>query len=131
MYFSMIPFLGIESSIYPYTFSSYYGRFKLLLSKGFLFQGIDLVKRFVFYRSCLLHVVISPFFVFFFRILGSMYRTKDDLRLKSTKQSGPPFFDLRESISIIFNGFIRESKVCDTKIFFLNPICRIRPENWN
>ena len=47
-----------------------------------------------------------------------MYRTKDDVQLKSTKQSGPPFFDLRESISIIFNGFIRESKVCDTKISF-------------
>ena len=54
-------------------------------------------------------------FPLFFRILGSMYRTKDDLQLKRTRQSGPPFFDLRESISMIFNGFMRESKVCDRK----------------
>ncbi|XP_044174005.1 uncharacterized protein LOC114974698 [Acropora millepora] len=47
-------------------------------------------------------------------ILGSMYRTKDDQQLKCTRQSGPPFFDLRESISMIFNGFMRESKTART-----------------
>ena len=50
-----------------------------------------------------------------------MYRTMDDQLLKCTRQSGPPFFDLRESISMIFNGFMRESKVCERKIFFLIP----------
>ncbi|XP_015757152.1 PREDICTED: uncharacterized protein LOC107336599 [Acropora digitifera] len=45
------------------------------------------------------------------RILGSTYRTKDDQQLKCTRQSGSPFFDLRESISMIFNGFMRESKM--------------------
>ncbi|XP_067034167.1 uncharacterized protein [Acropora muricata] len=44
------------------------------------------------------------------RILGSMYRTKDDQQLKCTRQRGSPFLDLKESISMIFNGFMRESK---------------------
>ena len=47
-----------------------------------------------------------------------MNRTTDDQQLKYTGQSGPPFFDLRESISMIFNGFMRESKVCGRKISF-------------
>ena len=55
-------------------------------------------------------------FPLFFRILGSMFRTKEDLQLKCARKSGPPFFDLRESISKIFNVFMRESKVCDRKI---------------
>ena len=45
-----------------------------------------------------------------------MYRTKDDLQLKLTRQSGPPFFNLRESIAMIIYGFMKESKVCDKKI---------------
>ena len=92
----------------------FYGWFKLL--NVVLFQSIASVKCSVFYRSGPLHVLfISPFF---FRILSNMYRTTDDLLLKCTRQSGPPFFDLRESISMIFNGFMRESKVCDRKISF-------------
>ena len=45
-----------------------------------------------------------------------MFRTKDDLQLKLARKSGPRFFNLRESISKIFEVFMRESKVCDRKI---------------
>ena len=40
-----------------------------------------------------------------------MFRTKQDFELKSRRLSGPPFFDLRESISRILHGHIQDPKV--------------------
>ena len=40
-----------------------------------------------------------------------MFRTKQDWELKSRSSSGPPFFDLRESIARILYGHIKDQKV--------------------
>ena len=45
------------------------------------------------------------------RMLGRMFRTKLDLELKSRKDSGPPFFDLRESIANIIHEHVKEPEV--------------------
>ena len=45
------------------------------------------------------------------RLCGTMFRTKQDWELKSRRTSGPPFFDLRESISKILQMHINDLKV--------------------
>lgn len=45
------------------------------------------------------------------RLCGTMFRTKQDWELKSRRSSGPPFFDLRESIASILYGHITDLKV--------------------
>ncbi|XP_068748432.1 uncharacterized protein [Montipora capricornis] len=47
-------------------------------------------------------------------VFGRMFRTKSDQELKSNRQGGPPFFDLRESITHIIHGHMKESKVART-----------------
>ena len=41
-----------------------------------------------------------------------MFRTELDLELKEQDESGSPFFNLRDSIFIIFKKHVDESKVC-------------------
>ena len=50
-------------------------------------------------------------FDFQFRICGAMFRTKLDLEWKMHRMSGSPFFDLRETISMILRGQVEEPKV--------------------
>ncbi|XP_027036472.1 uncharacterized protein LOC113665018 [Pocillopora damicornis] len=45
------------------------------------------------------------------RMLGRMFRTKLDLELKLRKDSGPPFFDLRESIANIIHEHVKEPEI--------------------
>lgn len=62
---------------------------------------------------------IPPFLLFLIyltfdlhcRLCGIMFRTKQDLELKSRNSGGPPFFDLRESIARILYGHIQDPKV--------------------
>ena len=51
-----------------------------------------------------------------------MFRTKQDWELKSRRSSGPPFFDLRESIASILYGHITDPKVRQEELllFLLN-----------
>ena len=51
------------------------------------------------------------------RLCGTMFRTKQDWKLKSRRTSGPPFFDLRESISKILQMHINDLKVPQEVIF--------------
>ena len=48
-----------------------------------------------------------------------MFSTKQDLELKSRKSSGPPFFDLRESISRILYEHIKDPQVPQEVNFFI------------
>ena len=48
-----------------------------------------------------------------------MFSTKQDLELKSRRSSGPPFFDLRESISRILYEHIKDPKVPQEVNFFI------------
>ena len=41
-----------------------------------------------------------------------MFRTKLDLELKEQKQSGSPFFNLRDTIAIILKKHVDEPEVC-------------------
>ena len=41
-------------------------------------------------------------------MLGGMFRTKLDLELRLRRASGPPFFDLRESITNIIHEHVKE-----------------------
>ena len=41
-----------------------------------------------------------------------MFRTELDLELKAKDERGSPFFNLRDSIYIIFKKHVDESKVC-------------------
>ena len=52
-------------------------------------------------------------------MLGRMFRTKLDLELKSRKDSGPPFFDLRESITNIIHEHGKEPEVGMQETHFL------------
>ena len=56
------------------------------------------------------------------RMLGRMFRTKLDLELKSRKDSGPPFFDLRESIANIIHEHVKEPEVGLQETHFLTLI---------
>ena len=56
------------------------------------------------------------------RMLGRMFRTKLDLELKSRKDGGPPFFDLRESIAKIIREHVKEPEVGMQKTHFLTLI---------
>lgn len=40
-----------------------------------------------------------------------MFRTRLDQELKMQNSSGSPFYDLRESISMILNGHVKEPQV--------------------
>ena len=51
-----------------------------------------------------------------------MFRTKLDLELKLRKDSGPPFFDLRESIANIINEHVKEPEVGMQETHFLTLI---------
>ena len=51
-------------------------------------------------------------------MLGKMFRTKLDLELKSQGASGPPFFDLRESIVNIIHEHVKEPEVGMQKTHF-------------
>ena len=55
--------------------------------------------------------LIDATFDFQFRICGAMFRTKLDLEWKMHRKSGSPFFDLRETISMILRGQVEEPKV--------------------
>ena len=46
-----------------------------------------------------------------------MFRTRLDQELKIQNSSGSPFFDLRESISMILNKHVKEPQVQLEKIF--------------
>ena len=56
------------------------------------------------------------------RILGRMFRTKLDLKLKSRGASGSPFFHLRESIVNIIYEHAKEPEVGMQKTHFLTLI---------
>ncbi|XP_022803178.1 uncharacterized protein LOC111340580 isoform X2 [Stylophora pistillata] len=45
------------------------------------------------------------------RMLGRMFRTMHDVKLKSQRMPGPPFFDLRESISDIIDKHVTEPEI--------------------
>ena len=70
--------------------------------------------------SDIMHKRYLQFFSFWFmsltfdlhcRLCGTMFRTEQDWKLKSRRKSGPPFFDLRESISKILQMHINDLKV--------------------
>ena len=56
------------------------------------------------------------------RMLGRMFRTKLDLELKLRRASGPPFFDLRESIANIIYEHVKEPEVGLQETHFLTLI---------
>lgn len=70
---------------------------------------------------------IPPFLLFLIyltfdlhcRLCNRMFSTKQDLELKSRKSSGPPFFDLRESISRILYEHIKDPQVPQEVNFFI------------
>ena len=52
-------------------------------------------------------------------MLGGMFRTRLDLELRLRRASGPPFFDLRESITNIIHEHVKEPEVGMQETYFL------------
>ena len=71
------------------------------------FQLNHAFKGLVIYRFGI-HVC----FYYYFRICKKMFRTELDLKLKVQGKSGSPFFNLRDTIFILLNKHLEETKVC-------------------
>lgn len=49
-----------------------------------------------------------------------MFRTMLDLKLKEQRKSGSPFFNLRETISMILLNHVKNPEVCREELTFVN-----------
>lgn len=91
--------------------------------RGKIAQGFSVFCLNIYlFASLISNQWFSAAFDFHFRarVCGTMFRTKLDLKLKKQRKSGSPFFNLRETISMILQNHLSDPKVCLEALLFVN-----------